>query len=253
MTITVMGKELSIKKWQIIAVAVALIMVLAAIGTAINKSGGQVIIEGKGSVATEKEESTIKEDSEAAAMEEAAKENNAEEEIKVYVTGAVNSPGIVTLKKGQLIDDAVKAAGGFAPNADAENINLVYRLTENVTLKINPKNAVKTVPKANPPTQPIPPGREAGSGAELVKDSGVTILGDTQPEKSNSSNGYININRATAAELDTLPGIGPSYAEDIIAYREKNGPYKTIQDIMKVPGIKQNKFDKIKDRITVGG
>ncbi|MCX7922511.1 MAG: helix-hairpin-helix domain-containing protein [Clostridia bacterium] len=87
------------------------------------------------------------------------------------------------------------------------------------------------------------------SGIEIVKDSGGVVANEVVIAAK--SDGKININTATIKELDSLSGIGESIAQDIIDYREKNGGFKSINDIMKVAGIKEKTFNKIKDRITV--
>ncbi|HOQ06256.1 MAG TPA: helix-hairpin-helix domain-containing protein [Clostridiales bacterium] len=160
------------------------------------------------------------------------------DEIKVYVVGCVKNPGIVTLTKGQMICDAVREAGGLTEDADADNINMVYSLNENVMLVIKSKNE----------------NNAAGEGALVRSDSGpgaeVIGSGDDTPAGRNGIK-PVNINTAGIDELDTLPGIGEAKARDIIAYREKHGRFNRIEDIMKVPGIKQNRFESIKDYITV--
>ncbi len=170
------------------------------------------------------------------------------ETIKVYVVGCVKNPGIVTLKKGQLIDDAIKAAGGPTEDADLENINLVYELKENVMLKIKSKK--ESMQESVPSSQGSSPGASpAGSGVAIIRDSGGALAGEHVT--GDIAGKKININTASIDELDTLPGIGKETARDIIAYREANGKFRTIEDIMKVPGIKENKFSKIKDLICV--
>jgi len=94
----------------------------------------------------------------------------------------------------------------------------------------------------------------AGAGVVIIRDSGNVEILDNNSGQANGSKavgGKININTASAEELDTLPGIGRATAADIIEYREKHGKFKKIEDIMKVTGIKENKFNKIKDYITV--
>lgn len=193
----------------------------------------------------------------------------AAEQIKVYVVGCVNKPGIVTLDKGQVIDDAVRLAGGLTEEADAGNINMVYRLNENTMLCIKSKKeivqtsgemsknsvskpaAVKSIAAKSMETGNL------GKGAEIVSDSGgsVEVKGSGGSNNGNSSDAegsaIININTADTAELDKLPGVGEATAREIITYREKNGPYRKIEDIMKVPRIKQGRFDSIKDLICV--
>ncbi|HEY8350847.1 MAG TPA: helix-hairpin-helix domain-containing protein [Clostridiales bacterium] len=164
--------------------------------------------------------------------------NGKEDEIKVYVVGCVKNPGIVTLTRGQMVFDAVREAGGLTEDADADNINMVYSLNENVMLVIKSKKENKAV----------------GEGAVVRSDSGPgaeVIGGGDDAANGRDDMRLVNINTAGVDELDTLPGIGEAKARDIIAYREKHGRFGRIEDIMKVPGIKQNRFESIKDFITV--
>jgi competence protein ComEA len=150
----------------------------------------------------------------------------------------VKKPGIVTLTKGQMISDAVREAGGLTEDADADNINMVYTLNENVMLYIKSKGESKAV----------------GEGAVVRSDSGPAaevIAGRDNDAYGRDGIRPVNINTAGVAELDTLPGIGEATARDIIAYREKHGGFSSIEDIMKVPGIKKNRFESIRDYITV--
>lgn len=179
------------------------------------------------------------------------------EQIKVYVVGCVKEPGIVTLEKGQLIDDAVRLAGGLTEQADAGSINMVYKLEENLMLYIKSKKELepqsqnqveKTLVKNTAANGSL------GKGAVIIKDSGksVEVVGDTEDGENEEGNASrVNINTADEDELDTLPGVGEATARDIIAFREKNGPFRKIEDIMKVPRIKQSRFDNVKEFITV--
>jgi competence protein ComEA len=181
------------------------------------------------------------------------------EHIKVYVVGCVNNPGIVTIEKGQLIDDAVKKAGGPTKDADLDNINMVYALNENVMLRLKSKN--ETVREEEPAKsntfKPATGKSGAGSGAAVTSDSGsgAVITGDDEntegSAKTSEKKSLININTASIDELDTLPGIGEATAKEIIAFREKHSGFKKIEDIMQVPRIKQSRFQSIKDYITV--
>lgn len=167
------------------------------------------------------------------------------EQIMVYVVGCVNKPGIVKLDKGALIDDAIKAAGGATEEADLENINLVFKLEENVMLKILPKKADEKSKSAYSDSP-----ENAGSGVAIVKEAGAAVEISSNQQGSTSGK-KININIATVEQLETLPYIGVETAKDIISYREKNGAFKTIEEIMKVAGIKESRFSRIKDLITV--
>lgn len=243
MTFNVFGIEIHIKKEMAAVIGIFLIAAIGLTGYLIVQSDKKIVIDtraGKKSAAqtsstTIHQETTRQESDEE--KKDVKKEN--EEEIKVYVVGCVKNPGIVTLKKGQLIADAINAAGGAANEADMNSINLVYKLKENVMLYIKSKKEVQADSKTG----------EAGKGIKIVKDSGGAVVNNSSSESS--SGGKVNINTASASELDTLPGIGEVTANDIIDYREKNGPFKTIKDIMNVPRIKESRFNSIKDFITV--
>ena len=145
----------------------------------------------------------------------ASKEAEEEDFIWVFVCGAVESPQVVKLPVGSRAMVAVKMAGGMTEDADESFVNLAAILEDGEKLYI--------------PT----------------KEEAVSL--SIQEEKES----LVNINTAGTKELCTLLGIGESRAEDIIAYRETHGPFAAIEDIMKVPGIKENAFAKIKDAITV--
>lgn len=245
MTVNIFGVQMEIKK-DVIAVMLTVLIFLAGMaGYLIIKSDKDIIIDSQ----SREIDSSAKNTNTTDAKSEPAKTNpdkNDEkkiEEIKIYVVGCVNKPGIVTIEKGQLIDDAVKLAGGFSKDADPDFINLVYKLDENLMLYIKSKKEMQQN------SQSTVGAGEAGKGVKLIKDSGGVVVNETQ--STNALNGKVNINKATASELDTLPGIGEATARDIISYRENNGLFKTIQDIMKVPRIKVSRFASIKDFITV--
>ncbi len=142
-----------------------------------------------------------------------------EQLLYVYVCGAVNKPGVVALAPGSRVEDALKAAGGFAGEADKNRVNLADWVTDGEKLYF--------------PTE------------------GEAELPQAAEENAERSDGFVNINSAGTKELCTLPGIGETRAADIISYRERNGIFESTEDIMKVPGIKSAAYEKIKDRITV--
>jgi competence protein ComEA len=141
----------------------------------------------------------------------------AEPEIFVDVTGAVNTPGVYTLTGKSRVIDAIKAAGDSAPGADLSTINLARVLTD---------------------------GEQIYVDSTVVTSSGVRV---TKPTRS----GPININRATAKQLDTLDGIGPVIAQRIIDYRKINGSFLAIDDLQKVSGIGAAKFAQIKAKVRI--
>lgn len=169
------------------------------------------------------------------------------EDIKIYLSGCVKNPGIVTVKKGQIIEDALNMAGGITEDADLEKINRVYRLKENVMIYVKSKNEQQKQADQSVENS-WKQANDAGPGIEIISDSGGSILGAGQ---NGGTQKKVNLNSATEAEFDTLPGIGKETAKTIIEYRDKNGGFKDIKDIMKIPGIKESRFNSIKDLISV--
>jgi competence protein ComEA len=145
--------------------------------------------------------------------------------LSVYVSGAVQESQVVTLPVGSLVADALDAAGGPAPNADLSAVNLAAPVANHQQILI-PSQAQSPEPETKEPES---------------KDVSSTEAPDT-----------LDLNRATAEELQTLPGIGASRAQDIIAYRESNGPFQRIEEIQDVSGIGEGIFAQIEPYITVG-
>lgn len=148
--------------------------------------------------------------------------------IYVYICGEVANPGVYELSEDSRIYEAVDAAGGFTENAARESINLASKVSDGMQITIYNKEEAASL---------------SAGGTSAGKNSG-------QDQVSGSSS-LVNLNTATKEELMTLKGIGESKAEDIIRYREKSGGFKKIEDIMKISGIKEAGFQKIKDSITV--
>ena len=162
-------------------------------------------------------------------------ENNTNDDIVIiHITGSVKNPGIVKLKEGSRIEDAIESAGGLTENADITKVNLAYVVEDGTKIK-------------------IPSASEEDIGEEDIIDSksGDNIIIEENAVPSNNSTQTININKATEKEFETLPGIGPSLASKIIEYRNQNGKFESIEDIKNVNGIGDNKYEKIKDLITV--
>ncbi|MEI3391727.1 MAG: helix-hairpin-helix domain-containing protein [Clostridia bacterium] len=162
-------------------------------------------------------------------------ENNTNDDIVIiHITGSVKNPGIVKLKEGSRIEDAIESAGGLTENADITKVNLAYVVEDGTKIK-------------------IPSASEEDIGDEDIIDSksGDNIIIEENAVPSNNSTQTININKATEKEFETLPGIGPSLASKIIEYRNQNGKFESIEDIKNVNGIGDNKYEKIKDLITV--
>lgn len=142
--------------------------------------------------------------------------------IVVHITGAVPRPGVYALPQGARVQDGISAAGGFLAEADKSNINLAELLDDGEKLDV--------------------PFIEGGS----------PIVATPLPQVVATTTELININTASNAELDSLPGIGPTTAQKIIDYRTQNGPFVSTEDIINVPGIGPGTYERIKDLITVG-
>ena len=163
-------------------------------------------------------------------------ENNVEAKTEknvliVHITGEVNNPGIVKLEEESRIEDAIIAAGGLTQNADITNVNLAYMLEDGIKIK-------------------IPSKLDLEDEDIIIENSGENIIKE-ESNKYSSKNKTININNANLDDFKTLPGIGESLATRIIKYREENGKFKNIEDIKNVSGIGDNKYEKIKDLISV--
>lgn len=154
-------------------------------------------------------------------------ENSEKSGVYVYICGEVINPGVYELSGDSRIYEAVDAAGGFTENAARECVNLASKVSDGMQITIY--------------------NRE--EAASLQADS--ASVGGNAGKSGTSGSGLVNLNTATKEELMTLKGIGESKAEDIIRYREKSGGFKKIEDIMKISGIKEAGFQKIKDNITV--
>ena len=140
--------------------------------------------------------------------------------IRVHITGAVNLPGVYTLPENARLEDAIQAAGGLQDEADPQLLNLAASLVDGQRLYI---------PLAQDLTL-------------TTDDRGLSI--DPSP--------LINLNTASFAELDSLPGIGEVKAQAILDYRQKNGLFTALEDLLKVDGISQSLFEKLEGLITLG-
>lgn len=162
--------------------------------------------------------------------------------LVVHICGAVSAPGVYELPAGSRIIDAVEAGGGFLPEADEACCNLAEEIVDGCQIYI----MTKTESCADGQT-------EKKAGIQTSPDSDMQTT--DRNARSNSApaleNGLVNLNTADVAALMTLPGIGESRAKAIISYREQHGAFAKIEDIMKISGIKQAAFSKIKDKITV--
>jgi competence protein ComEA len=135
---------------------------------------------------------------------------------KVYVSGAVAAPGVYEVRDGQRVEDALQMAGGALPGAELAHLNLAAKVRDEQQIHV-PRQGEQ------PPAAPT-----AAKG------------------------GKVNLNTATLAELDTLPGIGPVTAEKILSYRRANGAFRRIEELLEAKLVNQRTFEGIKDLVSVG-
>ena len=175
---------------------------------------------------------------------ESNKENNTENDtnekieetnqIIIHISGQVVNPGVISLKEGARVIDAVNAAGGLTAEADINKVNLAYVLSDAQKIyipSVKEKEDVTVISQGS------------GSNAEVSSKENEN---EDKTEKL-----MVNINTANETELQKLPGIGSSIASRIIAYRKENGKFNTIEDIQNVSGIGSSKFNNIKNYICV--
>jgi competence protein ComEA len=140
--------------------------------------------------------------------------------MRVHVSGAVLHPGVYSFADGAIVEEALLAAGGSLPEADLARLNLAAALEDGDQIR------VPSMTQTAPGTAPAPAVEASSSEA-------------------------VNLNTATAPELDLLPGIGPALAQSIIAYREAHGPFGSIEELLDVPGIGPAKLEMIRGMVTV--
>ncbi len=146
------------------------------------------------------------------------------EVVVLHVVGAVVDPGIVELPLGSRVVDAIAAAGGPTDAADLAGVNLARTLVDGEQLRV-------------PQVGELPPAGSGGAGG-----AGSTGVG---------ADGRVNINTADVAALETLPGVGPAIASRIVAWREENGPFRSVDELAAVSGIGEKTLDGMRDQATV--
>ncbi len=156
-----------------------------------------------------------------------------EESWVIYITGAVKAPGVYTVPPGIRIYEVVDRAGGLTADADAVAINLARPLQDGDHIH---------VPKRGEEVNPV--SRESAGG--VVPDMGTSSSGS--PGKGG---GKVSLNRASGAELETLPGVGPKTAVAIIRFRKENGPFRSVEDLIQVRGIGPAKMAQVRGLVTV--
>ena len=144
-------------------------------------------------------------------------------EITIDVQGAVNHPGVYTLTMGSRVVDAIKAAGGVTKAGDPSDLNQARIIADGEQIYVYAKSS--------------------SSNTNSTTQSTVKV----KPKNS----GFVLVNRASAKEFEALDGIGPVLASRIVSYRKANGPFATIEDLLKVPGIGAGTLSKFKSKLRV--
>ncbi len=193
--------------------------------------------------------------------------------IYVDVKGAVKTPGVYPLPAGARVYEAIAAAGGFLPEADSSVLNLAALLQDEDQLRIPyddgdaGENAKESIKESTTEAVQKTAGGDSSEDGKTEKAAQQEIAygliresRDKQENKQDSAGqetdsasaqnaGKVNINTASVQELKTLPGIGESKADAILAYRQSHGSFKTAEEIMQISGIKEGLYNKIKDKI----
>lgn len=158
-------------------------------------------------------------------IESIEEEEVIEEKIAIHMTGCVKNPGIIELKEGERIDDAIQLAGGLTEEADLTNVNLAYKVEDGQKIYIPSIHDIEE--------------------KEIIQENQEEILSEE------NKTGKVNINTAKQTELETLPGIGPTIALRIIEYRKENGEFTDIEELKEIEGIGEAKWEQIKDFVEI--
>lgn len=136
--------------------------------------------------------------------------------VRIHVAGAVVSPGVYPLPAGAIVAEAIAAAGGARPGADLDALNLAAPIGDNDQVY---------VPMAGTPLPTDPAAHREGA--------------------------VVNLNTATPTELEALPGIGPTLANAIVSYRDQNGPFQSVEELVHVPGIGPTRLAQLRELVRV--
>lgn len=164
--------------------------------------------------------------------------------IKVDVKGAVVKPGVYEFDKIVTVNEAILAAGGVTTKGTTININLSRKIKDEMVIYVFTKTELEKENSKNEIVCEIPKCE-----CETIKIDCLDSDKSTQDSSNNKNDKKVSINRGTIEELDSLDGIGEAKAKAIIEYREKNGDFSKLEDIVKVTGISETIYEKIKDRI----
>ncbi len=200
--------------------------IVAAIAVAVVLVGGVVVrltlfAESSGDVVT-----PLAPEAPRSAEGEPPSETTSSPGVIVHIVGAVVRPGVYELPSGARVIDAIEAAGGLLGSAAPECVNLARILDDGEQVRVMTRD-------------------------EATAASEAALGGRGGPVSGSSATGRVNLNTATVAQLEALPGVGPATAARIVEDRERNGPFRRVEDLMRVSGIGRKRFEALKDLITV--
>lgn len=218
-----------VKNWKVVGIVASVIFFIGVSCVCYFRSNSDKY----GSVESFDAGNVIKDDVQNAGAQEKSVEESkkADDVIYIHIVGEVRNQGVVTLNKGQRIMDAIEKAGGVTEEADLSKVNLAFVLSDGQKVRI---------PSVND---------EVSSSEEFVTASGGYNV--VQGGSGGSVGVKVNINTASQTELETISGVGPSLAAKIINYREKNGKFRSIEELKNISGIGDAKFEGMKDFVEI--
>lgn len=233
---------ISKNKFAIIAFLLGVISIVGSVVYVFNNKPSDVSLESKNIQETMSEKPEVKEE--------------ASERVKVDVKGSVKKAGVYELEKGSTVIDAINAAGGVTSKGSTRNINLSKRLVDEMVIYVFSKEELKKKESTNEVVCEIPKCEcETVTINECPEVNSNNISNnDTKNEendKNDNTSKKVSLNSGTKEDFMTLDGVGEAKAIAIIEYRNQNGPFQKIEDIMNVSGIGEKAFEKIKDKLTL--
>lgn len=173
--------------------------------------------------------------------------------IKIDIKGEVNNPGVYELNEGDRVIDAINISGGLTNKADTTLINQSKNITDEMVIIIYNKDKIAELKTEKVKTETIVKYIEKECICpDIINDACIKDYEDETPKESDDKTSEkISINTASLEQLITIPGIGNTKAQSIIEYRENNGLFKSIEEIMNIKGIGESTFEKLKNYITI--
>ncbi len=220
---------IELRKDKIKIVAIPVLVIAAVLFFWMGSGDEEITVEGSGTDTQVASEST----GDAGEVADGVAGTTGASSGKLYVdiSGEVERPGVYEVSEGTRLFEVIEQAGGLTDEADIDSLNRAETVADGQKILISAKG-------------------ENSNGSQ-GSQSGPSTNSGTSTGSGTTSDGKVNINTAESAELQTIPGIGPSKAARIIEYRQTNGNFATIEDIQNISGIGSKTFESIKDYITV--